>query len=120
MIQALYPDPPPPEDGTNDTQTSEEASLNTAEQPSTPVQRLLSDKEDLEYPSPYPPPKRARAEPAEQDESQHSAASHIMETDTAVRWEAYHRTLDRLYDGDWDSLPLLSTTDHHSKTEQEL
>ncbi|OAA78497.1 DNA repair metallo-beta-lactamase [Akanthomyces lecanii RCEF 1005] len=123
MVQALYPDPPPPQedDDTHDTQTSEQASLTTMQPPSSPARRLLSDSlgaDDLEHESPSPAPKRART--ADQGESQHSTASHIMDTDSAVRWDAYNRTLDRLYDGDWGPLPLLSTTDHHSKIEQEL
>lgn len=125
MVQALYPNPPPPQedDDTHDTQTSEQASLANIQPPlSSPAQRLLSDSvgpdDDAEDQSPSPPPKRART--AGQDESQDSTASHILESDSAVRWDAYNRTLDRLYDGDWDSLPLLSTTDHHSIKEQEL
>ena len=123
MLQALYPDPPPPQedDNVHDTQASEQASLTTIQPQSSPVRRLFSDSlgaDDVEQESSSPAHKRART--ADQSESQHSTASHIMETDSAVRWDAYNRTLDRLYDGDWGPLPLLSTTDHHSKMEQEL
>ncbi|KAJ3492994.1 hypothetical protein NLG97_g5016 [Lecanicillium saksenae] len=122
MLQSLYPEPPPREEDRQDTQTSGLASLGTREQPSSPLRRSFSENPDppVAEEAMHPSPKRARLDGEAQGESQQSMASHIAETDSATRWEAYNRTLNGLYDGDWGPLPLLSTTDHHSKVEKEL
>lgn len=125
MVQATYPDPPPQDkEDRPDTQTSVQVSEDAEEPPSlSPAHRLLTESsgpKDRGDELPGPPSKRARGEADDQDESQRSLASHITDTDSAIRWGVYNRTVDRLYEGDWGSLPLLSTTDHHSNTEQEL
>ncbi|KAH8711634.1 Protein artemis [Beauveria bassiana] len=148
MVKETYPEPPPPQEDedededAHDTQTTGRVSVvafGEEEAPlSSPVKTcLLSEsrgrddvEDDDDDDRPDSTPKRARRadDTAGQDESQqHSVASHMTETDSAVRWEAYTRTLARLHDDDDDdddddggSLSLLSTTDHHSKVEQEL
>ncbi|KGQ06797.1 hypothetical protein BBAD15_g7885 [Beauveria bassiana D1-5] len=146
MVKETYPEPPPPQEDedededAHDTQTTGRVSVvafGEEEAPlSSPVKTCLlsesrgrDDVGDDDDDRPDSTPKRARRadDTAGQDESQqHSVASHMTETDSAVRWEAYTRTLARLHDdGDDDddddggSLSLLSTTDHHSKCHAE-
>ncbi|OAA69646.1 hypothetical protein ISF_02916 [Cordyceps fumosorosea ARSEF 2679] len=123
MLQVAYPDPPPPppeeDEDARSTQTSKLASVNISERPSSSSQWRHVGPDDEERPD-LPAPKRPRTEADDQEASQRSVASRIMDTDSAVRWDAYTRTLDGLYDGDWGTFPLLSTTDHHSKREEEL
>ncbi|TQW00035.1 hypothetical protein V2A60_005448 [Cordyceps javanica] len=127
MVLAAYPEQPLPQDddGAHDTQTSGKASVDAGERPSSPVRSSPTcntgpDASSIDAVT-GPDPERARAETAaDEDESQHSVASRVTVTDSAVRWAAYNRALDGLYDGDWGELPLLSTTDHHSKLEDEL
>ncbi|KAM3453430.1 hypothetical protein MY3296_003838 [Beauveria thailandica] len=142
MVKETYPASPPPpqeeedEDDAHDTQTTGRVSVAFVEAPSSPDQRCFAlsesrGRDDVRDDWPDPTSKRARADDdaaRQGDESQHSVASHMTETDSAIRWEAYTRTLARLHDDDDDDeddddgglLSLLSTTNHHSKMEQEL
>lgn len=89
---------------------------------SLPGQPAVSGFVDIPSSPPYeePGPLYTPSNLDYQEESQASIVSQIQDTDSAMRQEAYQRTLDSLYDGDWGQPSLLSTDGHHSTLEREL
>lgn len=123
MLHALFPQPPEDSEDSLDSQNSGYVSLDHGimDQSPSPKQAPSSETPDIEQgPTAVAQIANAHSEAVDQGDSQHSVVSQILDTDTSFRREAYYRTLERLYDGDWDPVSLLSTDGHHSKMEDEL